>query len=232
MLLMIIYARMWRIGAAETLGAIASVVLGGALGLLSLLICYHPQNAMAVANPIEHMFAFTNLWNSRPSGEAEILSGALATALIRGLGYSLANHSFVFWPSHRPTLLLEWLAIAGLIVAWRRGDRLLPAQVSVLILAVWGLDAVFWLRGLKNAYFAYTDPLLIIAAALVAARFSEIQHARWTRTAAISFFAFYVGWAHADPIRMTLTHKNPQEDDCYWFPHYLSRVGPFPFCRS
>ena len=230
--MMALYARLWGVPLAHTVGAIAAVVIGLALGVLTLLICYHPQNVMAVANPVEHLFAFTHVWAAKPDGDLKIMSGALLSSLVEGLRVSLANHSFVFWPTHRPTLLLEWLAIAGLVVCLYKREGLLAAKVGVLIVAAWVLDAIFWLRGLKSEYFAYTDPFLIIAAALIAARFADLQSAKWTKPISIGMFAFYMGWAHADPIRMSLTHKHPEQDDCYWLPHYLPRIDRFPFCPA
>jgi hypothetical protein len=103
-------------------------------------------------------------------------------------------------------------------------------QVGLLILAVWGLDAVFTLRGLQLAYFAYTDPLLILAAALVLARFPELQTQRWAQNIAFGLLVLYVVWAHVEPVKAVL-HRNAPQEACDWFPGHISRVK-FAFCGS
>ena len=227
---MLAYARIWRAPAADTLAAIAAVALGVGLGLLSLHVRYHPQNIIALANPIEHMFAFTAGGNPALVNEPQVLSGALLATLAKGFGQALAMHSFVLSTSARPTLLLEWFAIGGAIVLWRHGERRLPMQVGLLILAVWGLDAVFTLRGLQLAYFAYTDPLLILAAALVLARFPQLQTQRWAQNIAFGLLVLYVVWAHVEPVKAVL-HRNTPQEACDWFPGHISRVK-FAFCVS
>ena len=87
------------------------VVLGVALGLLSLHVRYDLQNVIAVANPLEHMLAAAASGNQELAGGQPDASGALATTLAKGVLAALAKHSFVLQTSHRPTLLLEWLAI-------------------------------------------------------------------------------------------------------------------------
>lgn len=225
------YAVAWRVPAAEALTAMAALALGVALGLLSLDIRYYPQNVIAVANPIEHMFAFGASGASELAHEPQMLTGAFALALAKGLLQSLAVHSFVFDTTARPTLLLEWFAIAGAIVLWRRGERRPPLQAAVLILAAWGLDAVFSLRSLQTPYFVYTDPLLILAAALVLAHLPDLQTKRWAQNAGICLLVVYVVWAHFEPVKlMLLRHIAPQEA-CVFLPGHVSRVT-FPFCRA
>jgi hypothetical protein len=227
---MAVYAAMWRVAAPDAVAGMAAVVFGVALGLLTLDVRYQVQNAIAVANPIEHMFAFAASGASSLVQEPQMLTGAFALALAKGVVHALAMHSFVFSTSARPTLLLEWFAIAGAIVLWRRGERLLPLQVAVLIAAAWGLDAVFSLRSLQTPYFAYTDPLLILAAALVLSHLPELSARRWAQNAAVVLLIVYVVWGHLEPVKAVLRHNGPEEA-CVWLPAHVSRVA-FPFCRS
>jgi len=136
----------------------------------------------------------------------------------------------VFSTSARPTLLLEWFAIVGAVVLWRRGERRLPMQVALLIVAAWALDAVFSLRSLQTPYFAYTDPLLILAAALVLAHLPELQARRWAQHAAVALLVVIVVWAHLEPVKAVLRHNRPQEA-CVWLPAHVTLIR-FPFCRS
>jgi len=227
---MLAYARAWRVGAADTLAAMAAVALGVGLGLLSLYLRHDVHNVTADANPIEHMFAYAASGSSPLVSEPQVLSGALLVTLAQGFGRALAMHTFVLSTSARPTLLLEWFAIAGAIVLWRRGERKLPLQVGLLIVTVWGLDTAFTLRGLQLAYFAYTDPLLILAAALVLARFPELQTQRWAQNVAVGLLVVYVVWAHMEPVKAVF-RNNTQQEACAWLPGHISRVE-FPFCRS
>jgi hypothetical protein len=227
---MLAYARAWRVGAAETVAAMGAVALGVGLGVLSLYLRYHPLNMIAFANPIEHMFAFAAGGNPALANEPQVLSGALLAMLAKGFGQALAMHSFVLSTSARPTLLLEWFAIGGAIVLWRRGERKLPLQVALLVLTVWGLDAAFTVRGLQLAYFVYTDPLLILAAALVLACFPELQTQRRAQNVAFGLLVVYVVWAHVEPVKAVL-HRNAPQEACAWIPGHISRVK-FAFCGS
>jgi hypothetical protein len=224
------YARAWRVPAAEALTAMAALAFGIGLGLLSLDIRYHPQNVIAVANPIEHMFAYAASGASVLVHEPQMLTGAFAVELAKGFVRALAMHSFVFSTSARPTLLLEWFAIGGAIALWRRGERRLPLQAALLIVIAWALDAVFSLRSLQTPYFAYTDPLLILAAALELAHLPDLQTKRWAQNAAMCLLVVYVVWAHVEPVKAVLRHNQPQ-DACVWLPAHVSRVE-FPFCRA
>src|SRR5262249_39674780 len=128
------------------------------------------------------------------------------------------------------TLLIEWFAIVGAIVLWRRGERRLPLQVGVLIVTAWGLDAVFSLRSLQTPYFAYTDPLLILAAVLVPAHLPELRTQRWAQHAAIALLVVCVVWAHLEPVKAVLRHNQAQEA-CVWLPVHVPKIE-FPFCQS
>jgi len=227
---MLAYAIAYRVPTTGTIGAMAALVVGIELGLLSLDIRYHVQNVIAVANPVEHMFASAAVATPMLTDEAQMLTGAFVLSLAKGVVQSLALHSFVFSTSARPTLLLEWFAIVGAIVLWRRGERRLPLQVALLIATVWGLDAVFSLRSLQTPYFAYTDPLLILAAALVLAHLPELQARRWAQHAAIALLVVTVVWAHLEPVKAVLRHDARQEA-CVWLPAHVTLVR-FPFCRS
>jgi hypothetical protein len=227
---MMAYAVAYRVSVTDTVAAMAALVVGIELGLLSLDIRYHVQNVIAVANPIEHMFASAAVATPSLTDEPQMLTGAFAWALAKGVAQSLALHSFVFSTSARPTLLLEWFAIVGAVVLWRRGERRGPMQVALLIVAAWALDAVFSLRSLQTPYFAYTDPLLILAAALVLAHLPELRARRWAQHVAISLLVVTVVWAHLEPVKAVLRHNRPQEA-CVWLPAHVTLIR-FPFCRS
>jgi hypothetical protein len=222
------YAIVWRTPAAATITALASVTVGVCAGLSSLWIYYDVRNVVAVANPIEHMSAFASA-NPALSQEPQILSAALLATVATGVGRALAVHSFVFSPSGRPTLLLEWFAIAGAAVLWR-GERRAAMQIGLLILAAWGLDAIFSVRNLQLAYAVYTDPLLILAAAMVLARFPQLQSKPGVQNAALGLMTIYLVWGHLEPVRQAVIRGDP-EHTCEWL-ILLKQVGPFSICRQ
>jgi hypothetical protein len=227
---MIAYAVIWRVGVLATLTSMAAVLLGVSLGLLSLELVFHEQNLLAVTHPIEHMFVFASWSSSDLAHQPQVLSETLFGMLLRGFATVMAAHTFVLHTTPRPTLLLEWLTIGGAVVLWRRGERVLPLQIALLLLVAWGLDTVFTLRGLKLEYFVYTDPLLIIAAALVAVRFADLRHSARVQKVGVCLFAVYIVWAHLEPVKPLLGHGDPAQS-CGWIPTYLKAVDPFPFCR-
>jgi hypothetical protein len=209
---------------------LASVSLGVCGGLFSLWIYYDVRNVVAVVNPIEHMHAVVFGWANPALAPETLILSAMFKTLVMSLGRALATHSFVFNPSGRPTLLLEWCAIAGTAVMWRSGERRAAMQVGLLILAAWGIDAMFSLRNLQLAYTVYTDPLLIIAAAMVVARFPGLQKAPRVQNAALGLMTIYLVWGHLEPVRQAITRGDP-EGTCLWLPS-LRQVGPFSICRQ
>ena len=230
-LAMVAYSSIWRIPLADTLASMAAVLLGVAVGILSLKLRFHEQNLLAVTHPIEHMFAAAAGSSQDLLRESQVLNHNLFALLLHGFGTVMAVHIFVLHTSSRPTLMLEWLAIAGSAILWRRGERVLPGQIALLILITWGLDTAFTLRGLKLEYSVYSDPLLIIAAALAAARFPELQSSLRAQKIAACTFILYIAWAHVEPVKPLLSRSGPEED-CLWIPTYLKSVETFPFCRS
>ncbi len=223
------YAFVRRTPAAVTVTVLACVALGVGVGLSSLLIYYDIRNVMAVANPIEHMFVFASA-DTAMSQQTQVLSTTLFATLAAGVGRVLAVHSFVFNPSGRPTLLLEWFAIGGLVVMWRNGERRAVLQPGLLILAALGIDTLFSVRNLQLVYTVYTDPLLILAAALVLAQFPQLQKTPRAQNAALGLMMIYLVWGQLEPVRQAITRGHP-EDTCVWLP-VLTQVGPFSICRQ
>lgn len=226
------HAAVWRLRPAWAAQALAAVAFGAAVGLLALLIRWHEQNAIAVANFIEHMFVFTT-WRHPGAlqGEGQVLSGSLLGLLLEGLWRTFAIRTVVLHPDRIPqTILIEWFAIAGAVVAWRRGDRLLPLRVGLLLAAAWGLETLFSLRGFQRAYAIYTDPLAVLAAALVLARFRGILDGARSRRWLYGGLALYMALAHVWPVVFELRRGDPRPH-CEWIPIYMKRVEGFPFCQ-
>jgi hypothetical protein len=180
---------------------------------------------------VEHMFVYASAGASAFAGQAQLVSGALFSIVAKGFAQALAMHTFVLSTSARPTLLVEWFAIAGAAVLWRRGERKLPLQVGLLLLVAWGLDGMFTLRGLQLAYFVYTDPLLILAGVLVLGHLPDLQTRPWAQKLGLGLLALYVVWAHIEPVKKTIT-RGEREQSCAWFPGLIKQVERFPFCKT
>jgi hypothetical protein len=226
---MAIFARLWRVPILEAAGAMIAVAAGILLGLLSLKLLYHPQNVTIVFNPIEHMFGWARGSDPALGKSGAILSGQLAYALAMGVLEQLARLTFVLHSSPRPTIFLEWLVVAGAVLAWRRGQHHLAWQVAALLAAASAVDVVGTLRGLKLEYFVFTDPLVVIAAAWLLMHMPDLKTHRWAYAATFTLLAAHVAVSQAEPVKHVFKGDSGQVE-CGWLPHYASRIERFPFC--
>lgn len=223
---MIAYAAIWRVSAAETLAAMAAVVTGASLGLLALAIHFNAQNAVAVINPIEKMLVFADM----PATSA-VDGGRIAAALallLDGVKSVLRRYSFVLFTSPRPTVFLTWLIVPGIVVAWRRGERQAALQAALLLLAAIGIDALGVRRGLKAEYFILTDPLIILAGALLLERLADLRFSRFAYPVGVALIAAHVAISQAEPIKHVMKRSGP-EYICEWNTFYEPEL-PLPWC--
>ena len=103
-------------------------------------------------------------------------------------------------------------------------------QVALLIVIAWGLDALFSLRALQLPYFAYTDPLLILAAVLVVTQWRDLLARRLAQNAAVGLLVVYVVWGHFEPFKAAYLRRGGPQEACVWLPVHVTRIT-FPFCR-
>jgi hypothetical protein len=163
---MLIYAAVWRISAAETLTSIAAVAAGAAVALLALNLDYNTADVIAVFNPLEKMLKFVDAGTAAAASSKSGLSD-IVWLLLDGIISVAARYSFVLHSSPRPTVFLTWLIVPGIVVAWKRGEKQVAIQALLLLAAAAGIDALGVRRGLKSEYFIFTDPLIILAGALL-----------------------------------------------------------------
>jgi hypothetical protein len=228
----LVHAVVHRVPAARVVAGAAAVLLGLAVGLLALDLRWNEQNAIAVANFVEHMFVFSS-WRhgAALNGQGQVVGEGTLALLLAGIGRTLAIRTIVLHPDNIPqTIIVEWFALAGAVVLWRRGERLAAVQALFLLLVAWGLEALFSLRGFQRAYAAYTDPLAILSAAWVLARMPGLLDGKKPRRWILGGVALVVVAAHAWPIIETRKLPNPVTH-CEWIPIYMPKVAPFPFCR-
>jgi hypothetical protein len=226
---MLVFAKVWRVPPAETVAAMLAVVAGVALGVLSLDLVYNPQNVLAVINPLEHMFVYATWSNPDLGHAAGIFNGPLFQLLGKGVLEVLARRTFVLHTSSRPTLVLEWLVVAGAVLAWRRGQHRLFWQLAVVLLTVWAVDVFSTFRGLKIEYYTWTDPLVIIAAGWLLVNLPDLQTHRWAFSLGAAVLAIHVVVSQSQPVKHTLSKQGP-ERTCVWLPDYVKLIERFPFC--
>ena len=225
---MIAYAAIWRVSATETLASILAIAAGASVALLALDLAYNPGNVIAVVNPLEKMLTFAD------AGATDIANGAdpsgILWLLLDGIASVVARYTFVLHSSPRPTVFLTWLIVPGIIFAWRRGERLAAIKALALMLAAIGIDALGVRRGLKSEYFIFTDPLIILAGAILLCSLSELRFHKWAYPLAAVLFGLHIAIGQAEPIKYAFMRRGP-ESICEWNRYYLPLL-PLPWCKS
>jgi hypothetical protein len=225
---MIAYAAIWRVSVAEALASMFAIVAGTSVALLLLDLHYAPRNAIAVANPLEKMLTFAD---AATSDAANVSSPwAIIGLLLEGLGSVLARYTFVLQPSARPTVFLSWLITAGIVMARRRGERPAALQALVLLLAAIAIDAVGVRRGLKSEYFIFTDPLMVVAGAILLDRLPELRFARFTYTIGTMLLVLHLVVGQAEPAKHAFKATGPQSI-CEWNNYYMPLLA-LPWCPA
>ncbi|MFO1111407.1 MAG: hypothetical protein U1E61_19720 [Bradyrhizobium sp.] len=223
---MIAYAAIWRISVAETLTSMFAIVASASITLLLLDLNYDTRNVIAVANPLEKMLTFADA----ATNDAASASGpsAMFRLLIEGLGSVIARYTFFLHPSARPTVLLSWLIVPGIVVVWRRGERLIAFQALMLLLAAVGIDTLGVRRGLKTEYFIFTDPLIVLAGAILLDRLPDLRFARYTDAIGTMLLVVHLIVGQAEPAKHAFKVTGP-ESICEWNSSYMPLL-PLPWC--
>jgi hypothetical protein len=220
------FAVIWRVSAAETLASIFAMAAGASIALLALDLEYNTSNVIAVFNPLEKMLTFADA-NTRDAANGASLPGMLLL-LLDGVRQVLARYSFVLHSSPRPTVFLTWLIVPGIMLAWRRGERHAAIQALALLLAAIGIDAPGVRRGLKSEYFIFTDPLIILAGAILLDSLSDLRFHKWAYPLAAILFVLHIAAGQAEPIKYAFMRRGP-ESICEWNRVYLPLL-PLPWC--
>jgi hypothetical protein len=225
---MVAYAAIWRISAAETLASVFALVAGSLLALLLLDLDYNTANVIAVVNPLEKMLTFADANTSGVANGSSL--AAVVLLLFDGLASVLARYSFVLHSSPRPTVFLTWLILPGIAYAWRRGEKEAALQALMLMLAAIGIDALGVRRGLKSEYFIFTDPLIILAGAVLLDRLRGLRFHKWTYQIAMALFGLHIAIGQAEPVKYAFKRTGP-ESICEWNRYYMPLL-PLPWCPA
>ena len=227
---MLAYAVVWRVAVAELLAAMAAVIGGAALGLLVLNVQHNPHDVAVVLNPLEQMYAFAVGSTPELAQGNGLFSGQHIQLILSFIVDLTARRTFVLHSSPRPTIFLEWFVIAATIFAWRSGERKLVLQVGVLMLTVWGVDLIGMARDLKLEYFILTDPLVVIAAALLMMQLVKLHSHPWAYPIGAALIVAHVAVSQAEPVKHVFKSEGP-EVLCGLY-HHAKRVEQFSFCRK
>jgi hypothetical protein len=223
---MSVYATIWRISAAETLASMAAVAAGASVALLALNLDYNSGNVIAVFNPLEKMLKFVDAGTAAAANQTSLLD--IVRLLLDGFVSVAARYSFVLHPSPRPTVFLVWLIVPGIAYAWSRGERQVAIQAFLLLMAAAGIDALGVRRALKSEYFIFTDPLIILAGALLLDRLADLRFHKWAFPIALVLFALQIAVGQAEPIKYAFMRRGA-ESICEWNQHYIPLM-PLPWC--
>ena len=225
---MLAFGLVWRVPVVEVLATGAAVIGGIALGLLPLYFSRETSVIALVITPLDSLYTYV----SDPSIEC-VRQGGCDMSFASALGWleeMLMQHSFFLKTTPRPAIFLEWCVIAAAIVAFRRGEYRITLQVTVLLGAALAIDTLEAARALRQDYFQFTDPLIIIAATLLIANISTLQYGRWTYPIGAALIALHIAFSQAEPVKHALKRSGP-EGDCVFLDN-LRRIERFPFCRG
>ena len=224
---MIAYAVIWRVSVAETLASIFAMTAAALAMLLALNLQYNTGNVIAVFNPLEKMLVFADADTVGAASEPTLSTILL---LLDGVASVLRRYTFVLHPSPRPTVFLTWLIIPGIAYAWRRRENQAAVQALLLLLTAVGIDALGVRRGLKAEYFIFTDPLIILAGALLLDSLNDLRFHNWAYPVAAVLFVLHIVVGQAEPVKYAYMRRGP-ESICQWQPHYAPLL-PLPWCPS
>jgi hypothetical protein len=221
------YAVVWRPPPLEAFTAIFAAVAGCMIGLLALDARYNVANVVAVFHPLEHMAVFAG-WANPQLANGSLLDAAHLKFLVQAAAGVLARVTFVLHPSTRPAIFVQWFVIVATVIAIRERTWRLVLPVAALMLSAWAIDTLDMGRGLKQEYFNFTDPLVIIAAALLIANLAPLQNHRWTYAAGVALIAVHAVMSQMEPVKRLLRNDRP-EVICDFYA-YAARVEKFPTC--
>ena len=222
---LVAYAKIWRVSAAETLASMFAIAAGALVMLLALDLAYNTSNVIAVINPLEKMLVFADASTADAASRSSPWGVLL---LLDGVGSVLARYTFLLHPSPRPTAFLTWLIVPGIAYAWPRGEKLAAVQAFMLLLVAIGIDTLTLRRGLKTEYFVFTDPLIILACAILLESFRDLGFHKWAYPVAAVLFVLHIAIGQADPVKYAFKHSGP-ESICEWSQSYLLLL-PLPWC--
>jgi hypothetical protein len=225
---MIAFAAIWRVSVVETIASMLALIAGGTGALLVLNVDFNAADVIAVFNPLEKMLTFADASTSSVANGSSL--GAVLLLLLEGLASVFARYTFVLHSSPRPTVFLTWLIFPGIVYAWRRGKKQVALQSLLLMGAAIGIDAITVRRGLKIEYFIFTDPLIILAGAILLDSMPNLRFHKWAYPIAATLIGLHIAVGQAEPIKYAFKRTGPASI-CEWSPYYMPLLR-LPWCPA
>ncbi|MBZ5798134.1 hypothetical protein K8353_49825, partial [Burkholderia contaminans] len=80
---------------------------------------------------------------------------------------------------------------------------------AVLLLSAIGIGALGVRRNLKAEYFILTDPLIILAGALLLEKLSDLRFSKWAYPIGVVLIVAHVAVSQAEPVKHVLKRSGP-----------------------
>jgi hypothetical protein len=225
---MIVFAAIWRVSITETIASMLALIAGSGAALLLLNVDFNAANVIAVFNPLEKMLTFADASTSNVAkGSSPV---AVVALLLQGLASVFARYTFVLHSSPRPAVFLTWLIFPGIVYAWRQGKKQVAVQSLLLMGAAIGIDAITVRRGLKIEYFIFTDPLIILAGAILLDSMRYLRFHKWAYPIAATLIGLHIAVGQAEPIKYAFKRTGPASI-CEWSPYYMPLMR-LPWCPA
>jgi hypothetical protein len=230
------FTLVWRVPVAEGLASAMAIVGGVAFGLLPLYIYRETSVVTTVINPIDALYIAVSRYLHAPGPVTQCGPagcGLPFALLFHSFWGMVRHHSFFLDTSPRPEIFLEWSMIAGIVFVFRRGEHKVALQAAFLIATALGIDTLQAARALKQDYFNYTDPIIIIAAVVLLANARMLQYHRWTYPIGVALIGLHIVLSQAEPFKHALLLRSGPETKC----SILKNLGQadlerFSFCRT
>jgi hypothetical protein len=120
--------------------------------------------------------------------------------------------------------------VPGIIATWLRGENQAAIQALFLLLAATAIDTLGVRRGMKAEYFIFTDPLIILAGAILLDSLPDLRFHKWTYPIAMVLIGLHFAVGQADPVKYAFMRRGP-EPICQWNRGYLPLL-PLPWCPA
>ena len=119
--------------------------------------------------------------------------------------------------------------VPAIVVAWRRGEKQPALQALFLIGAAFCIDVAGVQRGLKAEYFIFSDPFIILAAAILLDRITDLRFAKWTYVVGVALMIVHGILSQAEPVKYATKRSGPAYI-CDWNQQYQPEL-PLPWCE-
>ena len=223
-----IYAALWKVPPEDAVAAVAALTIGTSLGLLVLLIRYNLQNVIVVTHPIEQMFVFSVSLDPTLGKQSTVLGGLFLAKL--GAGAWFVISSLLSTPLGDNVYLLEAFVVVSLIIGSWMPNRRWVVQAGLLLFISLALQSVFYFRYYDATYHVYSDPLTIIATAIVLARFRSHLLSGLGALAVLCGLSAFVLWGLYTERAWSSSLPRDPTGACRGHDAYFKRLDPFPFC--